>query len=118
MLRQSRGHEHQPSLRSVFDSTIGLVFFWTPHEGADPRGLVHNVVMALGKALGKALGFRVNDQILQALLPSAEYLNQLRDEFNRMLDERGWKVHSFQEQYPMQALFSKTVTSSFYMYIA
>jgi pimeloyl-ACP methyl ester carboxylesterase len=104
-LRQSRGYESQPHLRSVFESTSGLVFFGTPHEGADPLGLVHHVVALLTKGVG----FRVNDKIVEALSPSAEYQLQLRDEFTRMIDERGWIIHSFQEQYALPGLFGKKV---------
>jgi hypothetical protein len=107
-LRRSRGLEKQSLLRNIFESTTGIIFFGTPHEGADPLGMVHHVVISLAKAIG----FKVNDRIVQALIPSAEYLNQLRDEFNSMIDEREWAIHSFQEQYALPGLFGKKVRLS------
>ncbi|KAJ9151989.1 Ankyrin repeat domain-containing 50 protein [Pleurostoma richardsiae] len=105
MLRRSRGYEKQPDFRTVFESTVGIIFFGTPHQGADPRTLAHHVVISLAKAVG----FRVNEQVMEALFPAAEYLKQLRDEFNHMIDERGWIIHSFQEQYALPGLFGKKV---------
>ncbi|KAH8890391.1 hypothetical protein GQ53DRAFT_842162 [Thozetella sp. PMI_491] len=104
-LRRSRGYHKQPSLRKIFEATVGVIFFGTPHAGADPCGVVHDVVISLAKAIG----FKVNDKIVEALSPSAEYLNQLRDEFVSMIDERGWLVHSFQEQYALSGFFGKKV---------
>jgi len=107
MLRQSRGHDKQRQFRTVFESTIGIIFFGTPHEGADPLGPIHHVVTSLAKAML----FKVNDHIVKALSPSAEYQLQLRDEFNNMIDEKGWIIHSFQEQYGLPGLLGKKVLS-------
>ncbi|KAF2789178.1 hypothetical protein K505DRAFT_97232 [Melanomma pulvis-pyrius CBS 109.77] len=95
MLRRSsicrKGQTH---LRGVFESTIGIMFFGTPHGGADPRGVLQRVAE---KAI-KAAGFSVNEQIVNTLLPSAERLRELRDEFGPMAQEQDWVLHSFQEQ--------------------
>ncbi|KAF2191246.1 hypothetical protein K469DRAFT_720242, partial [Zopfia rhizophila CBS 207.26] len=56
-----------------------IMFFGTPHGGADPR----------------AAGFSVNEQIINTLLPSAERLRELRDEFGLMAPEQNWIIHSF-----------------------
>lgn len=41
ILRRSSGcYSSQPHLCGIFDSTIGLIFFGTPHGGADPRGFL------------------------------------------------------------------------------
>ncbi|KAH8892901.1 hypothetical protein GQ53DRAFT_645967, partial [Thozetella sp. PMI_491] len=105
LLRRSRGHSKQPQFQSIFVSTVGIVFFGTPHQGADPLQSIHHVITSLAKGLG----FRVNEKILEALSPSAEYQLQLRDDFHHMIDERGWTIHSFQEQYPLPGLFGKKV---------
>lgn len=104
-LRRSRGYDRRAPLRQIFESTIGIIFFGTPHGGADPRSAAHHVVFSLAKGVG----FRVNDNIVDALFPSAEYLKQLGDEFRRMLDKKEWLVHSFQEQYGLPGLFGKKV---------
>ena len=103
-LRQSRGHV-QRDFRTVFESTIGMTFFGTPHEGADPRRMIRRIVTGLAKSLG----FRVNDKIVDALALSAEHQLQLRDEFNRMIDDRGWTIYSFQEEYSFPGLSGQKV---------
>ena len=107
-LRRSRSYSRQPQLRKVFDSTTGIVFFGTPHAGADPCGLVHNVITGLAKVLG----FKVNEKIVNALSPSTEYLNQLSDDFVGMIDDENWLIHSFQEQYAMPGFLGKKVRSA------
>ena len=94
MLRRASGCQpHQPHLCSVFDSTVGIVFFGTPHGGADPRGFLQHVA----EILVKAAGMRVNDQIVNTLLPSSERLRELRDEFGPIAYSQDWMLHSFQE---------------------
>lgn len=95
MLRRSGGcYRTQSHLRDVFESTVGIIFFGTPHGGADPRGLLQHIAE---KAI-KAAGFSVNEQIVNTLLPSAERLRELRDEFGPIAQEQNWILHSFQEQ--------------------
>lgn len=94
MLRRADGCQvRHPHLYSVLNSTTGVVFFGTPHGGADPRGFLQHV----GEKLIRALGISVNEQIVNTLLPSSERLKELRDEFGPMASERNWMVHSFQE---------------------
>ncbi|PSN73262.1 ankyrin [Corynespora cassiicola Philippines] len=101
MLRRSSSCQHgQAHLRTLFDATAGVVFFGTPHGGADPRSFVHRVA----EKIIKAAGFSVNDQIVQTLLPSAERLRELRDEFGPMAQRQSWIIHSFQEQLGVSAL--------------
>lgn len=40
MLRRSNVCHRQAHLRDIFESTIGIMFFGTPHGGADPRGIL------------------------------------------------------------------------------
>jgi hypothetical protein len=105
VLRRSRGYDRLAPLRQIFESTIGIIFFGTPHSGADPRSVAHHAVISLAKGIG----FKVNENIVESLFPSAEYLKQLRDEFRRMIEKREWFIHSFQEQYGMSGLFGKKV---------
>jgi hypothetical protein len=94
LLRQASGcQSRQPHLYDVFNSTIGIVFFGTPHCGADPRG----VLQRIAESIVKAAGVSVNEQVVKALLPSSERLRELRDEFSPMAHEQNWAIHSFQE---------------------
>jgi hypothetical protein len=86
---------------------MGIMFFGTPHGGADPRGILQRIAE---KAI-KALGFSVNEQIVNTLLPSAERLRELRDEFGPMAQEQNWIIHSFQEQFGVTALNDDKVSA-------
>lgn len=100
-LRRSRGCEMtQKHLRGIYESTSGIIFFGTPHGGADPRGLMQHIA----EKCIRAAGFSVNDQIINTLLPSSERLKELREEFSPMARQKEWIVYSFQEQYGIKAL--------------
>lgn len=108
-LRRSYGsHMHQSHLRSIYESTSGIFFLGTPHGGADPRGLIQHTV----EKVIKAVGFRVNEQIVDTLLPSSERLRQLREEFGPMARQQKWTIYSFQEQYGIKALNGNKVRDS------
>ncbi|KAI1205011.1 uncharacterized protein F4807DRAFT_444749 [Annulohypoxylon truncatum] len=114
MLRRSKGyHMFQTHLRNIFKSTIGVMFFGTPHAGADPRGFLQHIA----ENIFKAVGFSVNQQIVDTLLPSAERLKELRDEFGTMAQERNWIIHSFQEQFGVQSLGGRKVVEDMSSYL-
>ena len=95
MLRRSSDiYQNQTHLRDIFNFTIGVMFFGTPHGGADPRGILQHIAE---KAI-KAVGFSVNEQVVNSLLPSAERLKELRDCFGPRAHQQKWIIHSFQEQ--------------------
>lgn len=101
MLRRSRGCRlGQSYLHSIFESTIGIIFFGTPHTGADPRGFLQRIF----EKVIKAIRYSVNEQIVSTLLPSAERLRELRDDFGPMAQQQNWTIHSFQEQYGIKVL--------------
>ncbi|KAL9616341.1 MAG: hypothetical protein Q9160_008784 [Pyrenula sp. 1 TL-2023] len=101
MLRRSSVCYHrQAPLRNIFLSTTGIMFFGTPHGGADPRSVLHRIA----EKVIKIIGFSVNEQIVNTLLPTAERLKELRDEFGPMAHKRNWVIHSFQEQMGITAL--------------
>jgi hypothetical protein len=82
ILRRSSGcYQGQTHLRNVFQSTIGIIFFGTPHGGADPRGFLQHIA----EKVVKAVGFSVNKQIVNTLLLLAERLRELRDEFGPII---------------------------------
>jgi hypothetical protein len=106
MLRRARacqpGHAH---LHRVFQSTLGIIFFGTPHAGADPRSLLHKLVVNFASAAG----VKPNDSIVQTLLPASERLKELREVFGPMAQEENWAIHSFQEQFGVGYLFNDKV---------
>ena len=105
-LRRSRGCEmHQSQLHSIYESTSGILFFGTPHGGADPKGLLFSIAT---KAM-KSLGFSVNEQVVNSLLPSSERLRELRDEFGPMARRKKWIIYSYQEQYGVRGLSGNKV---------
>jgi hypothetical protein len=100
-LRRSEGHRtHHSHLRSIYDATVALQFFGTPHSGADPLGVVHRVA----EKVVRLLGVTVNDQLVNSLLPTSERLRELREEFSKMSHNKNWKLYSFQEQYGLRIL--------------
>lgn len=113
MLRRSKScHLGQAHLRSVFECAVGIIFFGTPHAGADPLGFLQRIAQ---KAI-EAAGFSANEQIVQTLLPSAERLRELRDDFGPMAQEQHWIVHSFQEQFGVKLLGDRKVRTVTYIF--
>ena len=105
-LRRSHGFEsHHNHLRQIYKSTAAIMFFGTPHGGADPRGLLQH----MAEKVSRAVGLTVNEQIVNTLLPTSERLRELRDEFPPMARQKNWIIYSFQEQYGVQLLNGKKV---------
>ena len=107
-LRQAslRGtHQSDSHLRNIFSSTLGIIFFGTPHRGSDPRGFLQHVAE---KAV-RAAGFTVNQKIFETLLPDSERLKQLLDEFPLLVNRMKWKIVSFREKHGMAVLNGKKV---------
>src|SRR3569833_96315 len=106
MLCQSMGCQlGQTYLHGIFESTINIIFFGTPHASANLCDFLHHIA----EKLAKAVRFSVNKQIINSLLPSAEHLRELRDEFGPMSQDRGWAIHSLHEQLGIDSLFSQKV---------
>ncbi|KAI4264921.1 MAG: hypothetical protein L6R35_007272 [Caloplaca aegaea] len=104
LLRQSYGSQnHRSHLHQVYNATAAVIFFGTPHGGADPRGFREHVV----EQVARAAGLTVNEQIVNTLLPTSERLRELRDEFGLMARREGWVIYSFHEQYGVPYLGGK-----------
>jgi hypothetical protein len=113
MLQRSRGcRMGQAHLHKIFESTTGIMFFGTPHAGADPLGFLQRIA----KKIVEAIGFSANDQIINSLLPLSESLRKLGDEFGPMAEQQGWMIHSFQEQYGVKALSGNKVGTGKYTF--
>ncbi|KLU92202.1 hypothetical protein MAPG_11148 [Magnaporthiopsis poae ATCC 64411] len=105
-LRRSRRYAMaKPHLHAICKATTGIIFFGTPHRGADPRGFLHHVLTASVQSLG----FKVNQQIVDALMPNNPHLQDLSDEFAVLCLEREWPVYSFQEEYGVTQLMGTKV---------
>ncbi|KAI0544409.1 hypothetical protein F4679DRAFT_38165 [Xylaria curta] len=101
MLRRSRAcQSDQPDLFQIFKSTVGIMFFGTPHGGADPRGYLQRV----SESIGRVSKLRLNEEAIRDLLPSSDRLRRLRDEFREMASTQRWKIHSFQEELGLEDL--------------
>jgi nicotinic acid phosphoribosyltransferase len=79
-------------LQNIYQSLYAIVFFGTPHRGSS-----YAEVGITAQQIAKAIGFDANDSLLRNLRPDGEHLEMLREEFASMLDERAFKVYSFQE---------------------
>jgi len=97
-----------PHLHAIFESTVGVFFFGTPHRGADPRNLVHNIV----STGAKILGWQVNQQIVDTLCLGSERMTELREQFLVMCHERKWRIWSFQEAHSLPLLGKEVVEAS------
>ena len=105
-LRRSRASPSTKThLRGIFESTVGVVFFGTPHRGADPRNFLRHLLTASARFMG----FQVPNQIVNALMPDTEQLCILRDEFSVMCHEQQWQIYSFQEEYGVDKLIGTKV---------
>lgn len=93
----------QAYLHDIFESTAGIIFFGTPHAGSEPPNFLHRIA----EKVVKAAGFSVDEQIVNALLPTSERLKELRDEFGPMAQDQNWIIHSFQEQIGIKILGQK-----------
>lgn len=106
-LRRSRGCKStKPHLHSIFEAACGIIFFGTPHRGADPRNFLHHIL----SASAQVLGVQVNQDIVNTLVPNSEGLAQLMDEFFVMAQEKSFRVYSFQEEYGLKPRTSRHVT--------
>ncbi|KAH6850652.1 hypothetical protein B0I37DRAFT_118665 [Chaetomium sp. MPI-CAGE-AT-0009] len=88
--RSAMPDEH--GLRDIYESVYAIIFFGTPHRGSS-----YAKMGRLARDIAVIAGFDARDSILRSLEPDAEILTILSDDFSRMLFERSFKVHSFQE---------------------
>ncbi|KAL8393686.1 hypothetical protein RB595_003429 [Gaeumannomyces hyphopodioides] len=97
----------KPHIHAICESTLGLLFFGTPHRGADPRSFLHQVLTV--SAL--SFGFKVNQSIVDTLMPHNPHLQDLSDDFAILCVEREWPVFSFQEEYGVALLSGAKVVN-------
>ncbi|RYP93832.1 hypothetical protein DL770_000028 [Monosporascus sp. CRB-9-2] len=71
LIRASEYDQDKPQahLHNIAQSTVGVLFFGTPHRGADPFNIAHHVLKALA-----GLAWQLNDGVVQTLLQGGDYL--------------------------------------------
>jgi hypothetical protein len=83
----------------IYDSTKGIIFFGTPHGGSDIAELA-----TLLNDLARVTFQSPNTRILKSLEPDSELLDNLRDSFSQMLEDKKFLVHSFFEAKPVTGI--------------
>ena len=101
--------QSQAYLRSISQSTVGVLFFGTPHQGADPFNTAHRVLKSFA-----GLGVQYNDSVVQTLLQRGDYLKSIQDSFVILSKHRRWTIFSFQEEFEDRLLGKKVKTCSHY----
>lgn len=116
-LKRARDEERgKPSHHQILLSTRAVLFFATPHRGANPRGLLEHALISILTAVG----FKYNKRVVDTLLPGGDYLRDLRDSFNVSARTFKWLIFCFQEEYGLPALRGKkvnTVSSIFHFWV-
>ncbi|KUI70954.1 Ankyrin-2 [Cytospora mali] len=96
-LVKSRETEHMKQhLHHIMTATVGILFFGTPHRGADPLGPGLRRVLV---ALADGFSFNLNSSITETLMPGCEYLREIRDSFLGLATKSNWTIYSFQKEY-------------------
>ena len=89
---------YENDLRTVYYSTVAILFMGTPHRGsqyADWGIIARNVAVASG--------FDASDRILRNLQPDAGHLDILCEDFSKMLLEDSFDIFTFMESKPLKA---------------
>src|SRR5436305_13480144 len=92
-LEESKRSEHRPQFQPIYKSTGGVIFLGTPHGGSSAA----NWGLIASKLVSFALQ-GTNENILRALRPDGEILENLRKQFLKMLEDRVFNIHSFYEK--------------------
>ncbi|KAK5652462.1 hypothetical protein OQA88_10506 [Cercophora sp. LCS_1] len=94
-LRQAERHgPSKPHLHQIYESTIGILFFGTPHRGGNVPSFPAAPILGL---IGR-ITHKINDNTLQDLQPDSQMLEQLRTEFPKLCRAKKWMIYSFQEE--------------------
>ncbi|KAK4158607.1 hypothetical protein QBC43DRAFT_382350 [Cladorrhinum sp. PSN259] len=84
LIRASDPGQHAPQahLGNIAQSTVSVLFFGTPHQGADPFNVIHHILKRLATAI-----FHYNDSVVQTLLQGGDYLRLIQERFMVIKDE-------------------------------
>jgi hypothetical protein len=95
VLRRSEA-DPDPNITKIFESTIGVFFFGTPHRGSKDWASFGEGIAGIASRL---LSVDMNAQVIHALLPTGPELELCRESFTTQWVKRGDKltVRTFQE---------------------
>ncbi|KAI1763862.1 hypothetical protein GGR53DRAFT_346380 [Hypoxylon sp. FL1150] len=92
-----RSKEHP---QDIFDSTIGIMFFGSPHVGIDQQDEIRRVVERISEATGST----VSRDIVRSLLLPGGGPGYLEAQFGPVAHKQKWSIYSFQELVGVEAL--------------
>jgi hypothetical protein len=106
----SRCEANNPHLRSVSSSTIGIIFFGTPHRSAGPYNFGY--LQEVAQPLLNVAGISFSEQAIDALSGISLPLRMQEDAFSIIAQRHNWMIHSFQEEIGMLDLDGRKVLKS------
>ncbi|KFZ23237.1 hypothetical protein V502_02285 [Pseudogymnoascus sp. VKM F-4520 (FW-2644)] len=106
MFIQSRKFEYQAKFLDVSNCTFAIIFFGTPHPGANAARYGEIVSNIVGSLPG---GFSVYKEVLRGLKPDGEKLSNINADFNDVLNknipaQEKIQIYNFQEGKPISSV--------------
>ena len=106
MIIQSGKYEHQHKLLDISKCTFAIIFFGTPHLGANAARYGEMVSNVVGSLPG---GLSVYKEVLRGLKPDGEKLANVNADFNDVLNKNvpaqdKIQIYSFQEGKPISSV--------------
>jgi hypothetical protein len=106
MIIQSGKYEQQPKFLDVSKCTFAIIFFGTPHLGANAARYGEIVSNVVGSLPG---GLSVYKEVLRGLKPDGEKLSNVNADFNDVLNknipaQEKVQIYSFQEGKPISSV--------------
>jgi hypothetical protein len=86
--------KNDATYRTIWESTYGLVFFSTPHQGGNNAGF-GNVVAGITRCVSRNLG----NTFMTALKSNSLFLSTITDDFRQLLED--FQILSFYETRPL-----------------
>jgi hypothetical protein len=91
--------------KHIFDSTIGVIFFGTPHQGSG----VANYATTIAR-VSSSIALKPAPGLLQSLKHESPKLAQLTGDFKQLLDLKPISIVSFYETRTMKIVLGKLVS--------
>jgi hypothetical protein len=91
--------EQESPYKHIFNNTLGIIFFGTPHKGSS----IANYATTLTRTL-LILANKPNSELLESLRKGSPSLKQLGEEWKEHHDRRPYGIVSFYETRTMKGL--------------
>jgi cytochrome bd-type quinol oxidase subunit 1 len=91
--------EQEAPYKHIFNSTLGIIFFGTPHQGSS----IANYATTLTRTL-HILANKPNAELLKSLQKGSPSLKHLGEEWKKHHDRRPYEIVSFYETRTMKGL--------------